>query len=174
VVPRIVFTKGGGLWLPEMQGLACDVLGLDWTMNLGRARQRLATAACTTDSGANGADPVGANGQFDAQTPHPTALQGNIDPNVLFAPPEAIRKPCVMLVGIDADGLVRTAVDAQVGLGVPFEVVPPQRPRAFDGRLENPGLDRPALPDHLARQAHVQGNDAHPMDSLPGDRSSSV
>ena len=91
VVPRIVFTKGGGLWLPEMQGLACDVLGLDWTMNLGRARQRLATAACTTDSGANGADPVGANGQFDAQTPHPTALQGNIDPNVLFAPPEAIR-----------------------------------------------------------------------------------
>ncbi|HMT16551.1 MAG TPA: uroporphyrinogen decarboxylase, partial [Ottowia sp.] len=35
VVPRIVFTKGGGLWLPEMAALDCDVLGLDWTMNLG-------------------------------------------------------------------------------------------------------------------------------------------
>jgi uroporphyrinogen decarboxylase len=38
VVPRIVFTKGGGLWLHDMRALACDVLGLDWTMDLGRAR----------------------------------------------------------------------------------------------------------------------------------------
>jgi uroporphyrinogen decarboxylase len=64
-VPRIVFTKGGGLWLQEMAGLDCDVLGLDWTVNLGRARAQ-----------------VGAS----------KALQGNIDPNVLFAPPEQIRE----------------------------------------------------------------------------------
>src|SRR6187402_838141 len=38
VVPRIVFTKGGGLWLQEMEALDCDVLGVDWTVNLGRAR----------------------------------------------------------------------------------------------------------------------------------------
>jgi uroporphyrinogen decarboxylase len=62
-VPRIVFTKGGGLWLEEMGQLDCEVLGLDWTMNLGKARAL-----------------VGGN----------KALQGNIDPNVLFAPPAAI------------------------------------------------------------------------------------
>jgi hypothetical protein len=37
-IPRIVFTKGGGLWLDAMRALDCDVLGLDWTVNLGRAR----------------------------------------------------------------------------------------------------------------------------------------
>lgn len=63
IVPRIVFTKGGGLWLEEMGGLDCDVLGLDWTVNLGKAR------ALVGDT---------------------KALQGNIDPNVLFAPPEHI------------------------------------------------------------------------------------
>jgi uroporphyrinogen decarboxylase len=69
IVPRIVFTKGGGLWLEDMKALDCEVLGLDWTMNLGTARQLV------------GGD-VGGPGK---------ALQGNIDPNVLFAPPEAIR-----------------------------------------------------------------------------------
>ncbi len=69
VVPRIVFTKGGGLWLHQMRELDCDVLGLDWTMNLGTARTIVSEAP---------------NG-------HIKALQGNIDPNVLFGPPDAIR-----------------------------------------------------------------------------------
>jgi uroporphyrinogen decarboxylase len=69
-IPRIVFTKGGGLWLDEMKGLDCEVLGLDWTMNLGRARAMVGGA-------------VGGPGK---------ALQGNIDPNVLFAPPAQIQK----------------------------------------------------------------------------------
>ncbi len=68
VIPRLVFTKGGGLWLPEMKDLDCEVLGLDWTMNLGTARRLVG-------------GEVGGPGK---------ALQGNIDPNVLFAPPEAI------------------------------------------------------------------------------------
>jgi uroporphyrinogen decarboxylase len=69
VVPRIVFTKGGGLWLAEMdEQLDCDVLGVDWTVNLGRARALVGGVA-------------GGAGK---------ALQGNLDPNVLFAPPEAI------------------------------------------------------------------------------------
>ncbi len=68
VIPRLVFTKGGGLWLPEMADLDCEVLGLDWTMNLGTARRLVG-------------GEVGGPGK---------ALQGNIDPNVLFAPPEAI------------------------------------------------------------------------------------
>jgi uroporphyrinogen decarboxylase len=67
-IPRIVFTKGGGLWLDEMAPLDCDVLGLDWTVNLGRAR-----AAVGGQAGGPG-----------------KALQGNIDPNVLFANPRQI------------------------------------------------------------------------------------
>ena len=63
VVPRIVFTKGGGLWLKEMGLLDCDVLGLDWTVNLGAARALVGGLE---------------NGPGKA-------LQGNIDPNVLFA-----------------------------------------------------------------------------------------
>jgi uroporphyrinogen decarboxylase len=63
IVPRIVFTKGGGLWLEQMGQLDCEVLGLDWTMNLGKARAMVGGSK---------------------------ALQGNIDPNVLFAPPAAI------------------------------------------------------------------------------------
>ena len=65
VIPRIVFTKGGGLWLPEMADLDCDTLGVDWTVNLGRAREQVGDRK---------------------------ALQGNLDPNVLFAPPERIEE----------------------------------------------------------------------------------
>ena len=66
-VPRIVFTKGGGLWLKKMGQLDCEVLGLDWTVSLGRARALVGEG----DGGAK-------------------ALQGNIDPNVLFAPSDRI------------------------------------------------------------------------------------
>jgi len=68
VIPRIVFTKGGGLWLEEMAGLDCDVLGLDWTVNLGKARALVGGQAGTPGK----------------------ALQGNLDPNVLFAPPQRV------------------------------------------------------------------------------------
>ena len=67
-IPRLVFTKGGGLWLDEMGGLDCEVLGLDWTVNLAKARAQVGGTV-------NGAGK---------------ALQGNIDPNVLFAPPAQI------------------------------------------------------------------------------------
>jgi uroporphyrinogen decarboxylase len=66
-IPRLVFTKGGGQWLEAMAALDCEVLGLDWTVNLAQARAR-----------------VGENG------PHAKALQGNLDPNVLFAGPAQI------------------------------------------------------------------------------------
>jgi uroporphyrinogen decarboxylase len=63
-IPAIVFTKGGGLWLDEMADVGADALGLDWTVNLGRAR---------------------------AQVGDRVALQGNLDPAILFAGPEQIR-----------------------------------------------------------------------------------
>ncbi|MCW5261016.1 uroporphyrinogen decarboxylase [Verminephrobacter eiseniae] len=67
-VPRIVFTKGGAPWLQDMQSLDCQVLGLDWTANLASARALVGGA-------------VGGPGK---------ALQGNIDPHVLLAPPARI------------------------------------------------------------------------------------
>jgi uroporphyrinogen decarboxylase len=70
-VPRIVFTKGGGPWLAEMKGLDCDVLGLDWTVNLGAAR------ALVGDT---------------------KALQGNLDPAVLFAPASVIEREAIALL----------------------------------------------------------------------------
>lgn len=63
-IPCIVFTKGGGLWLEEIADSGADAVGLDWTVNLGAAR---------------------------AKVGHKVALQGNLDPNVLFAKPEQIR-----------------------------------------------------------------------------------
>ncbi|MEY4466478.1 MAG: hypothetical protein RIR21_271 [Pseudomonadota bacterium] len=62
-IPCIVFTKGGGLWLDEIADSGADAVGLDWTVNLAKARQ---------------------------QVGHKVALQGNLDPNVLFAKPEQI------------------------------------------------------------------------------------
>jgi uroporphyrinogen decarboxylase len=62
-IPVIVFTKGGGPWLEQIAGIGADVVGLDWTVNLGAARALVG-------------DRV--------------ALQGNLDPNVLFAPPDAV------------------------------------------------------------------------------------
>ena len=70
-IPVIVFTKGGGPWLDEVAGCGADVVGLDWTVNLAAARRR-----------------VGAR----------VALQGNLDPNVLFAPPEAIAREAVAVL----------------------------------------------------------------------------
>jgi uroporphyrinogen decarboxylase len=64
-VPTIVFTKGGGLWLEEIADTGCDAVGLDWTVNLGSARKRIGDRC---------------------------ALQGNVDPMILFADEMAVRR----------------------------------------------------------------------------------
>jgi uroporphyrinogen decarboxylase len=63
-VPNIVFTKGGGAWLGKIAAIGCDAVGVDWTTDLAAARKA-----------------VGGR----------VALQGNLDPSALFAPPEALR-----------------------------------------------------------------------------------
>ncbi|MBB3102913.1 uroporphyrinogen decarboxylase [Azomonas macrocytogenes] len=63
-VPVILFTKNGGLWLEAMAASGADALGLDWTCDIRNARERVG-------------DKV--------------ALQGNMDPTVLYANPQAIR-----------------------------------------------------------------------------------
>lgn len=64
-VPSIVFTKGGALWLEAQANIGADALGLDWTVDIGSARQRVG-------------DKV--------------ALQGNLDPAILLSTPQAIEK----------------------------------------------------------------------------------
>jgi uroporphyrinogen decarboxylase len=64
-VPVILFTKGGGQWLEDMAATGADALGLDWTTDIGTARARVG-------------DKV--------------ALQGNMDPSVLYASPERIKQ----------------------------------------------------------------------------------
>ncbi len=63
-VPVILFTKNGGLWLESIADSCCQAIGLDWTINIGDARRRVG-------------DRV--------------ALQGNMDPSVLYASPSVIR-----------------------------------------------------------------------------------
>ena len=63
-IPVILFTKGGQAWLEAMADTGCDALGIDWTIDLAGARAR-----------------VGGR----------VALQGNMDPCVLYASPERIR-----------------------------------------------------------------------------------
>jgi uroporphyrinogen decarboxylase len=70
-VPRILFTKGGGAWLESMADSGADALGVDWQTDIGEARRR-----------------VGAK----------VALQGNMDPMALFAPPKAIEREALRIL----------------------------------------------------------------------------
>lgn len=63
-VPVVLFTKNGGQWLDIMADTGCDGLGVDWTTNLSDAR---------------------------ARTGDRVALQGNLDPSVLYGSPETIK-----------------------------------------------------------------------------------
>ncbi len=64
-VPVILFTKGGGTWLEAMADTGCDALGIDWSTDIGNARQRVGNRV---------------------------ALQGNLDPATLYASPDVIRE----------------------------------------------------------------------------------
>ncbi len=101
-VPHIVFTKGGAPWLEAMTGLPCDVLGVDWTVNLGNARAL-----------------VGAS----------HALQGNLDPSVLFAPApqiEAEVAKCLEAFGLPHHGNARGATHIfNLGHGI-SQFTPPE------------------------------------------------
>lgn len=76
-VPVILFTKGGGQWLEAMADTGADALGLDWTTDLGDARARVG-------------DKV--------------ALQGNMDPTVLYASPVRIREEVATILASYGSG----------------------------------------------------------------------
>ena len=73
-VPVIMFTKGGGIWLNDMAQVGADVLAIDWTMSLSRARKKL----------------------LDIHKP--LALQGNLDPLILFSEPNQIASQAKILL----------------------------------------------------------------------------
>ncbi len=70
-IPVTLFTKGGGQWIELIADTGCNGVGLDWTLSIDEARKRVG-------------DKV--------------ALQGNLDPNVLYAAPETIRQHAKQLI----------------------------------------------------------------------------
>ena len=76
-VPVIVFTKNGGLWLDQIADSGCHCVGLDWTMEMGRARAMIG-------------DKV--------------SLQGNMDPTILYSSPAAIRAEVDRILASYGDG----------------------------------------------------------------------
>lgn len=95
-IPCIVFTKGGGLWLEKIAAIGCDAVGLDWSTDIGDARRRIG-------------DKV--------------ALQGNLDPNVLFAPPEVIAREAKLV--LDSFGPANTGHVFNLGHGI-SQFTPPE------------------------------------------------
>ena len=76
-VPVILFTKNGGQWLEAMAASGCDALGIDWTTDLGQARQRVGQQV---------------------------ALQGNLDPATLYASPARIREEVATVLASYGEG----------------------------------------------------------------------
>lgn len=95
-VPSIVFTKGGGLWLESMAAIGCDALAVDWTIDLGEARRRVG---------------------------HRVALQGNLDPAILFAAPERIAAEATRV--LDSYGPDNTGHVFNLGHGI-SQFTPPE------------------------------------------------
>ncbi len=76
-VPVVMFTKGGGACLEQMDDNGCDAVGIDWTVDIGDARRRVG-------------DRV--------------AIQGNLDPCTLYAAPERIRDDVAGVLASYGDG----------------------------------------------------------------------
>jgi uroporphyrinogen decarboxylase len=70
-IPVILFTKEGNEWLEQIAATGCEALGLDWKLPIAMARERVG-------------DKV--------------ALQGNMDPCILYASPERIREEVAIIL----------------------------------------------------------------------------
>jgi len=112
-VPVILFTKGGGQWLELMADSGAHCLGLDWTTDIAQARARVG-------------DKV--------------ALQGNMDPAILYAKPERIREEVASILAGFGQG---TGHVFNLGHGVTPEVDPShagaffEAVHALSGRYHN-------------------------------------
>ncbi|HED4421402.1 TPA: uroporphyrinogen decarboxylase [Pasteurella multocida] len=99
-VPVTLFTKGGGMWLEAMADTGCDALGVDWTVNLAQAKARVG---------------------------HKVALQGNMDPSVLYASPARIEQEVRSILADFGEGSGHVF---NLGHGI-HKDVPEQSPAVF-------------------------------------------
>ncbi|ASU16032.1 uroporphyrinogen decarboxylase [Actinobacillus pleuropneumoniae] len=99
-VPVTLFTKGGGLWLEAIAETGCDAVGLDWTVDIADARRRVG---------------------------HKVALQGNMDPSVLYAQPERIEQEVKQILAGFGQGSGHVF---NLGHGI-HQDVPEQSPKVF-------------------------------------------
>lgn len=99
-VPVTLFTKGGGLWLEAIADTGCDAVGLDWTVDIADARARIG---------------------------HKVALQGNMDPSVLYASPERIEQEVQAILASFGNGSGHVF---NLGHGI-HQDVPEQSPKVF-------------------------------------------
>ena len=99
-VPSILFTKNGGLWLEQIASSGCQAVGVDWTIELAQARARVGEQV---------------------------ALQGNMDPSVLYASDANIRTEVKRILRSYADGACDQACTSHVfnlGHGIALDVDP--------------------------------------------------
>lgn len=108
-VPVIMFTKGGGQWLEQMVESGADALGLDWTTDLRLARERVG-------------DKV--------------ALQGNMDPAVLYAGGSEIRHEVARILKSYGHG---TGHVFNLGHGITPHVKPESAAEFFEAVAELSG-----------------------------------
>lgn len=102
-VPVTLFTKGGGLWLEKIAETGCDAIGLDWTVNVADAKARVG-------------DKV--------------ALQGNMDPSVLYATPERIEQEVQQILAEFGNVEANTGHVFNLGHGI-HQDVPTESPKVF-------------------------------------------
>ncbi|MEG9545343.1 uroporphyrinogen decarboxylase [Mannheimia sp. HC-2023] len=105
-VPVTLFTKGGGLWLEAIAETGCDAIGLDWTVDIADARKWVG-------------DKV--------------ALQGNMDPSVLYATPERIEQEVKNILAGFGNGSGHVF---NLGHGIHLDV-PVESPKVFVDAIHN-------------------------------------
>ena len=129
-IPTIVFTKGGGLWLEDIADTGVDAIGIDWTVHLGAARRRIGSRC---------------------------AVQGNLDPAVLFAGASVIRREVAISLerfGIGASGHV-----FNLGHGI-SQFTPPAAVGALVDAVHELSRKTGAAPigsDHLLSMPDLEG-----------------
>ena len=99
-VPVTLFTKGGGLWLEAIADTGCDAVGLDWTVDIRDAKKRVG---------------------------HKVALQGNMDPSVLYAPAARIEQEVQNILAGFGEGSGHVF---NLGHGI-HQDVPTESPKVF-------------------------------------------
>ena len=99
-VPVTLFTKGGGLWLEAIAETGCDAVGLDWTVDIREAKKRVG---------------------------HKVALQGNMDPSVLYAPAARIEQEVKNILAGFGEGSGHVF---NLGHGI-HQDVPTESPKVF-------------------------------------------